>query len=118
MVSVSITSWQTDAETVEKVTDVIFLGSKITSDGDCSHEIKTLVPWKKSYDKPSQHIKEQRHYFADKGLYNQYFIMIAATVCAILNCGKYQFHTLVKISWYTRELRYSGQAPLIKTTEK
>lgn len=44
--------------------------------------------------------------------------MIAATVCAILNCGKYQFHTLVKISWYTRELRYSGQAPLIDTTEK
>ena len=42
-------------------------GSKITADGDCSHEIKTLAPWKKSYDKPSQHIKKQRHYFANKG---------------------------------------------------
>ena len=48
MASSPINSWQTDAETVEKVTDVILLGSKITSDGDCSHEIKTLAPWKKS----------------------------------------------------------------------
>ena len=47
----------------------IFLGgcSKITADGDCSHEIKRLAPWKKSYDQPRQHIKKQRHYFADKG---------------------------------------------------
>ena len=45
-----------------------FLGSKITSDGDCSHEIKTLAPWKKSYDQPRQHIKKQRHYFANKCL--------------------------------------------------
>ena len=67
MASSPITSWQTDAETVEKVTDVIFLGSKITSDGDCSHEIKTLAPWKRNYDQPRQHIKKQRHYFANKG---------------------------------------------------
>ena len=40
-------------ETMETVTDFIFLGSKITADGDCSHEIKTLAPWKKSYDKLS-----------------------------------------------------------------
>ena len=46
--------------------DFIFLGSKITADGDCSHEIKTLAPWKKSYDQPRQHIKKQRHYFANK----------------------------------------------------
>ena len=52
MVSPPITSWQTDGETVETVTDFIFLGSKITADGDCSHEIKTLAPWKKSYDQP------------------------------------------------------------------
>ena len=44
-----------------------FLGSKITADSDCSHEIKTLVPWKKSYDQPKQHIiKKQRYYFANK----------------------------------------------------
>ena len=43
------------------------VGSKITADGDCSHEIKTLAPWKKSYDQPRQYIKKQRHYFANKG---------------------------------------------------
>ena len=49
MASSSITSWQIDGETMETVTD--YLGSsKITADGDCSHEIKTFVPWKKSYD--------------------------------------------------------------------
>ena len=42
---------------METVTDFIFLGSKITADGDCNHEIKTLAPWKKSYDQPRQHIK-------------------------------------------------------------
>ena len=46
-----ITSWQIEEEKVETVTYFIFLGSKITMDGDCSHEIKTLPPWKKSYDK-------------------------------------------------------------------
>ena len=46
------TSWQIDGETVETVADFIILGSKITADGDCSHEIKTLTPWKESYDQP------------------------------------------------------------------
>ena len=49
-----ITSWQIDGETMETVADFIFLGSKITADSDCSHEIKTLAPWKKNYDKASQ----------------------------------------------------------------
>ena len=62
-----ITSWQIDGETMETRTDFVFLGSKITADGDFSHEIKTLAPWKKRYDQPRQHIKKQRHYFADKG---------------------------------------------------
>ena len=61
-----ITSWEIDGETVETVSDFIFGGSKITADGDCSHEIKTLAPWKKSYDQPRQHSKKQRHYFANK----------------------------------------------------
>ena len=65
------TSWQIDEATVETVRDFIFLGSKITAEGDCSHEIKILAPWKKNYDKPRQHFKKQRLYFADKGLYNQ-----------------------------------------------
>ena len=49
MASSPITSWEIDGETVA---DFIFWGSKITADGDCSHEIKTLTPWKKSYDQP------------------------------------------------------------------
>ena len=120
MASGSITSWQIDRQTVETVADFIFLGSKITPDGDCSQEIKrrlsnftftfwrrkwqptpfllpwkshgqrslvqptihgvaksrawlsnfhftfTFTPWKESYDQPRQHIKKQRHYFANK----------------------------------------------------
>ena len=72
MASGPITSWEIDGETVETVSDFTFLGSKITADGDCSHEIKkTLTPWKKSYDQPRQHIQKQRHYFAYKGLSSQ-----------------------------------------------
>ena len=67
MASGPITSWKIDGETVEIVRDFIFWGSKITADGDCSHEIKTLAPWKKSYDQPNQHIKKQRHCFANNG---------------------------------------------------
>ena len=58
MASSPITSWQIDGETMEAVKDFIFGGSRITADGDCSHEIKTLAPWKKSYDQPKQHIKK------------------------------------------------------------
>ena len=61
----SITSWQIHGETMETVRDFIFLVFKITADIDCSHEIKILVPWKKSYDN-RQYIKKQRHYFTDK----------------------------------------------------
>ena len=68
MASCPITSsWQIDGETVETGADFIFLGSKITAEGDCSHEIKTLTPWKESNDQPRQPIKKQRHYFASKG---------------------------------------------------
>ena len=69
MASSPIASWQIDGETMETETDFIFLGSKITADSDCSREIKkTLAPWKKSYEKPRQHIKKQRHYFTNKSL--------------------------------------------------
>ena len=72
MASGPITSWNIDGETMETVTDFLFLDSKITADGDCSHEIKKmLAPWKKSYDQPKQHIKNQRHYFANNGLSSQ-----------------------------------------------
>jgi len=72
MASGPITSWQIDGETVETVTDFIFLGSKITADGWLQPwNQKTLASWKKSYDQPRQHIKKQSHYFADKGLSSQ-----------------------------------------------
>ena len=75
MASGPIISWQIDGETTETVTDFIFWGSKITADGDCSHEIKRhlllgkclLISWKKSYDQSRYHIEKQRHYFANKG---------------------------------------------------
>ena len=71
MASGPITSWQIDGKTMETVTNFILGGSKITVDSDCSHEIKTLAPLKKTYNKPRQHIKKQRHHFADKGLFSQ-----------------------------------------------
>ena len=71
MASVPITSWQIDGEIVETVSNFIFWGSKITADGDYSHEIETLTPWKESYDQPRQLVKKQRHYFANKGPSNQ-----------------------------------------------
>ena len=66
MASSSITSWQIDGKKMETVRDFIFLGSKITADGDCSHKIKMLAPWEKSYDRPRQHIKKQKHCFANR----------------------------------------------------
>ena len=56
---------------METVADFLFLGSKITVDGDCSHEGKDACSWKKNYDKPGQHIKKLRHHFANKGSYSQ-----------------------------------------------
>ena len=69
MASGPITSWEIDGETVETVSDFIFLGSKITADGDCSHEIKRhlLLGWKIMTNLDIQkHIQKQRHYFANK----------------------------------------------------
>ena len=74
MASGPITSWQIHAETMETVTDFIFFGSKITADGDCSHKTKRcLLLGRKSMDQPRQHIKNQRHYFANKSQSHQSF---------------------------------------------
>ena len=68
MASGPITSWQIDGETVETVTDFIFWGSKITTDGDCSHEIKgRLLLGRKAMTNLDSIVKNQRHYFANKG---------------------------------------------------
>ena len=70
MASGPITSWQIDGETMKTVREFIFLGSKITANGDCSHEIKRyLLLGRKAI--PGQHIKNQRHYFVNKGPYSQ-----------------------------------------------
>ena len=70
MTSGPITSWQIDREKVETVTDFIFLGSKITVDGNCSHKIKSTCSFKENYDKPKQCIKKQKYHFANKGPYS------------------------------------------------
>ena len=72
MASSPITSWQIDGETMEAVADFIFMGSKITADGDCSHEIKRcLLLGRKAMTNLRQHIKKQTHYFANRGLSSQ-----------------------------------------------
>ena len=83
-----ITSWQIDGETVEIVADFIFWegGFKITVDGNCSHEIKMLTPWKKNYDQPRQHTKKQRHYFANKGPSIQGYSFSSSHVMWELDC--------------------------------
>ena len=69
MASGPIISWQIDGKTMETRRDFIFLGSKITADGDCSHEIKRcLLLGGKVMTQSRQYIKKQRHYFANKGL--------------------------------------------------
>ena len=62
MVSSPITSWQIVGGKMKTVTDFIFLDSKITVDGDCNHKIKTLAPWKKSYDQPRQQRYQSHSY--------------------------------------------------------
>ena len=72
VVSNPITSWEIGGETVETGADFIFLGSKITADGDGSHGIKRRLPLeRKVMTNLKQHIKKQRHYFANKGPFSQ-----------------------------------------------
>ena len=83
MASGPITSWQIDGETMETVTDFIFLGSKITADRNCSHEIinkRCFASWKENHDKPRQCIKKQRHHFADKGPSSQSYCFSSSHV--------------------------------------
>ena len=66
MASGPITPWEIDGKTVETVSDFILGGSKITADGDCSHEIKRGLLLGRKVDQPRQHIQKQRHYFGNK----------------------------------------------------
>ena len=68
MASGPMTSWEIDGETVETVADFVFFWApKSLQMVSAAMKLKTLAPWKKSYDQPRQHIKKQRHYFANKG---------------------------------------------------
>ena len=80
MASDPITSWQIVGETKETVRDFIFFGSKITADDDCSHKIKRDLLLEEKYDQPRQHIKQQRHYFANKGLSSQGYVFSSSQV--------------------------------------
>ena len=72
MASSTITSWQIDGKTMETVTDFISLGTKITANGDCCHEIKRhLLLGRKAMTNLDRVLKKQRHHFVNKGLYNQ-----------------------------------------------
>ena len=75
MASGPTTSWEIDRETVETVSDFIFLGSKITADGDGSHEIKRrLLLGRKVMMTNLDSIEKQSHYFANKGLSSQGYV--------------------------------------------
>ena len=80
MASSSITSWEINGETMETVTAFIFLGSKITADGDCSHEIKRCLLLGRKVITNQDSIKNQRHYFADKGPYSQRYCFSSSQV--------------------------------------
>ena len=78
--AIPISSCEIDRETGETVAHFTFWGSKITADGDCSHAIKIITPWKKSYYPPRQHIKKQRHYFVNKGPSSQGYVFFSSHV--------------------------------------
>ena len=78
MASGPITSWQIDGETV---TDFIFWALKSLQMVTAAMKLKDACPWKKSYFQPRQHIKKQRHYFANKGPYNQSYGFSSSPVC-------------------------------------
>ena len=76
-----ITSWQIDGETMETVTDFIFLDSKITADGDCSHEIKScLLLERKAVTNLDRHMRKQRHHFTNKGPSSQSYCFTSSQV--------------------------------------
>ena len=66
---------------METMTYFIFVGSKITVDGDSRHEIKNFAPWKESHDRLRYHTKKQKHQFADRGPYRQCYFFFSSPVC-------------------------------------
>ena len=85
MASSLIISWQIEGEKVEAVTGFIFLGSKITTEGNFSHEIQRHAPWKESYSSFRQHIIKQIHHFA-KDLYSQSYFFFPVVMYRFESC--------------------------------
>ena len=114
-----ITSWQIDGETVETVADFSFLGSKITADGDCSHEIKRfLLLGRKVMTNLAAYIEKQRYYFANKGPSSQGYgfstghvwmgeldYKLSTEELMLLNCG------VREDSWESLELQGDPTSP-------
>ena len=112
MVSIPITSLQIVGETMETVTDFIFLGSKMNADGDFQPwNSKMLAPWKKSYDKPRQLIKKHRHYFADKSSSNERYGFSSSHVW-IWELDHKESWTLKKWCFWTVVLEKTLESPL------
>ena len=106
MASGPITSWKIGGEIMETVRDFIFLGSQITADSDCSHEIKTLSPWKKNYDKPRECIKKQRHTMPTK----VHLVKAMIFPVVIYGCESWTlscWRKLLRVPWTTRRSNQS-----------
>ena len=89
--------------------DFILGGSKITADGDCSQEIKRLpAPWKKSYDQPREHIKKQRHYFANKGLSSYGFYITLPTKLRLVKAMVFPVVTYGCESWTVKKAEHQS----------
>ena len=97
---------------METLTDFIFGGSKITADGDCGHEFKTLAPWKSNYDQRRQHINKQRHYFTDKGPSSQSYGFSSSHVWMWVFDHK-QCWTLKNWCFWTVVLEKTLESPLL-----
>ena len=81
MASGSITAWLTEGGKVEAVTDFLLLGSKITADGDCSHEIRRQLLLGRKVMANLDSVLKSRHYSADKGWYSQGYSLPRGHVC-------------------------------------
>ena len=112
MVSIPITWLQIVGETIETVTDFIFLGSKMNADGDLQPwNSKMLAPWKKSYDKPRQLIKKHRHYFADKSSSSERYGFSSSHVW-IWELDHKESWTLKKLCFWIVVLEKTLESPL------
>ena len=106
MVSSPITSWQIDKEKVKTVTDFIFLGSKVTVDSDCSHEIKRhSLLGRKAMTNLDSVLKKQRHHFADKGPYKAIDFFVIMYRCENWTIKKAECQRIDTFElWYWRRL--------------